>query len=250
MNLEFGILNPDRETVQWDPGSRSVVGMKKRTCGALVLEAERSPDPDPEKARKALLDGIHTLGVEGLPWSGMLRRWRCRMMFLRRTFPDRSWPDLSDETLMSTLDSWLGPAMAGAVRLDDLDEESLKQALFSRCTWKQHRELEQLAPPHLTVPSGNRKALDYSGEIPVLAVKLQEMFGCRNTPTVAGGTVPVLLHLLSPAGRPVQVTRDLESFWQKGYESVKKELKGRYPRHPWPDDPLTATPTAGAKRWT
>ena len=236
------------ETVHWEPESRSVVGMRKRTYGALVLEAERIAAPDAGKTLQAMLEGIRSLGIEALPWNEELRLWCKRVMFLRQVFPDQHWPDLSDPMLLNGLNSWLGPSLQGVSRLSDLHEATLRNALFGFLTWNQHRELEQLAPTHLKVPSGNRKAVDYTGELPVLAVKLQEMFGCKKTPSVAGGEVPVLLHLLSPAGRPVQVTRDLESFWRQGYQSVKKELKGRYPKHPWPEDPLSAAPTAGIKR--
>jgi ATP-dependent helicase HrpB len=236
------------ETVQWDPGSRSVSGLRKKTYGALVLAVEKIAAPEPAKVRKAMLDGIRSLGIESLPWNEELCKWRRRVMFLRRVFPGQRWPELSETILLSRLDSWLGPVLDGVARLGDLDAVTLKNALFGLCSWKQHQVLDQLAPGHLTVPSGNRRELDYAGEIPVLPVKLQEMFGCNKHPSVAGGSVPVLLHLLSPAGRPVQVTRDLESFWRQGYESVKRELKGRYPKHPWPEDPLSAAPTAEVKR--
>ena len=237
-----------KETVRWDAESRSVVGMREKTFGALVLTEERIAAPDPGKTLQAMLEGIRSLGIEALPWNEALRIWRRREMFLRQVFPDQHWPDLSDPELLNSLHSWLGPLLKGVSRLCDLNEAALKNALFGLLTWKQHREMDQLAPSHLTVPSGNRKAVDYSGALPVLAVKLQEMFGCRQTPSVAAGEVRVLLHLLSPAGRPVQVTRDLESFWRQGYESVKRELKGRYPKHPWPEDPLSAAPTAEVKR--
>jgi ATP-dependent helicase HrpB len=144
--------------------------------------------------------------------------------------------------------AWLGKNLDGITRRNHLTRVDVTAALLDRLDWKQRRELDRLAPTHIEVPTGRSVPIDYSGESPVLAVKLQEMFGARTTPTVADGRVPILIHLLSPAGRPVQVTQDLEGFWRNGYASVRAELRGRYPKHPWPDDPLTATPTKGAKR--
>jgi ATP-dependent helicase HrpB len=160
----------------------------------------------------------------------------------------QDWPDVRDETLLATLDDWLSPWLQGMTRLSQLRRLDLRAALLAQLSWPQQRRLDELAPATLTVPSGSRVRLDYRQETPVLAVRLQEMFGLTDTPCVAGGRVPVLLHLLSPARRPVQITRDLAAFWQGGYHEVKKELKGRYPKHHWPDDPLQAPPTAGAKR--
>ncbi len=160
-----------------------------------------------------------------------------------------AWPDLSDKRLMATLDDWLGPYIAGMTTLERVQRLDLTQPLHALLTWDQQRDLDRLAPAHLAVPSGSMIRLDYdTPDAPILAVRLQEMFGCQHTPLVANGTVPVTLHLLSPAKRPVQVTRDLASFWAKGYQDVRKELRGRYPKHHWPEDPLTAPPTAKTKR--
>jgi ATP-dependent helicase HrpB len=150
---------------------------------------------------------------------------------------------------MATLDDWLGPYIAGMTTLERVQRLDLTQPLHALLTWDQQRDLDRLAPAHLAVPSGSMIRLDYdTPDAPILAVRLQEMFGCQHTPLVANGTVPVTLHLLSPAKRPVQVTRDLASFWAKGYQDVRKELRGRYPKHHWPEDPLTAPPTAKTKR--
>jgi ATP-dependent helicase HrpB len=167
---------------------------------------------------------------------------------LRRLDKDRQpWPDVSDEGLVGQLTQWLAPYLNGITRLRDLARIELKKALGNFLSYQQCRLLDELAPTHLTVPSGSRIPVDYSGDTPVLAVRLQEMFGLAQTPAVAGGRQPLLVHLLSPAGRPVQITSDLAGFWQTGYPEVKKELKGRYPKHYWPDDPLRAKATARVK---
>ena len=185
-----------------------------------------------------------------LAWTPELRQWQARVQFLRRTDgPGSPWPDLSDEHLLQTLDQWLGPYLQGITTLDRVKRMPLDQPLHALLSWDLQRQLDRLAPTHLAVPSGSNIRVDYeSAEIPVLAVRLQELFGCQDTPRVAGGKIPVMLHLLSPAKRPVQVTKDLASFWANAYQDVRKELRGRYPKHPWPDNPLTAPPTAKAKR--
>ena len=155
---------------------------------------------------------------------------------------------MSDEALLADPLGWLGGRLGGMTRRAHLARLDLHAALLDRLDWQQRRDLDRLAPTHLPVPSGRQVELDYTGEAPVLAVKLQELFGQRSTPSVAEGRVPVVVHLLSPAGRPVQVTRDLEGFWKTGYPAVRGELRGRYPRHPWPDDPLTAPPQRGTKK--
>ena len=178
------------------------------------------------------------LRQRGLSWTDEQQAWRQRVAFLREL--DQSWPDLSDGALAGSLDDWLAPFVDGAARRIDFAE-----ALKALVPWEQQRQLDRLAPTHVEVPSGSRVPVDYGNPAePTLSVCLQEMFGLTETPRVGGGKVPVLIHLLSPARRPVQVTRDLASFWATGYRSVKAELKGRYPRHYWPDDPLVAEPTA------
>jgi ATP-dependent helicase HrpB len=186
--------------------------------------------------------------MDALPWTRALCTWRNRVATLRRIQAgEEQWPDLSDTALAADLEHWLEPYVIGMRRLKDLARLDLQGALTSRLTWRQQRLMDQLAPTHWTVPSGSRRPIDYSGEAPVLAVRLQEMFGATRTPAIADGRLPLQLHLLSPAGRPVQVTQDLAGFWRSGYPEVKKELMGRYPKHYWPDDPLGATPTARAK---
>jgi ATP-dependent helicase HrpB len=222
----------DEELVEWRDGS--VLARRRRRFGALLLEDKPLAKPDPEKVKAAMLAGLRQ---RGLPWTDELRAWRQRIAFLRRT--DESWPDLSDDALRASLDEWLAPFVDGAARRIDF-----AAALKALVPWDRQRQVDSLAPTHIEVPSGSRIPIDYSNPAePTLSVRLQEMFGLTDTPRI-GGRVPVLIHLLSPARRPVQVTRDLASFWASGYKAVKAELKGRYPRHYWPDDPLVAEPTA------
>ena len=172
------------------------------------------------------------------------------MQFLRRMDgPNSIWPDLSDETLLRTLDEWLAPYVDGITTLERVQRLDLVQPLHALLTWEQQRDLDRLAPAHLIVPSGSKIRIEYdTPDLPVLAVRLQEMFGCKETPRILDGKVPVMLHLLSPAKRPVQVTKDLASFWANAYQEVRKELRGRYPKHHWPDNPLAALPTAKTKK--
>jgi ATP-dependent helicase HrpB len=190
-----------------------------------------------------MLDGIRATGLQSLPWTRELEQWRARVAFVRAQDPAGDWPDLSDATLLETAGTWLAPWLDGITRREQLARLDLRGAVHGLLDWNARQRLDRLAPTHLTVPSGSRIALDYSGGVPTLAVRLQEVFGLDESPRVADGRVPVTLELLSPARRPVQVTRDLESFWSRGYQEVRKELKGRYPKHYWPEDPRVATPT-------
>jgi ATP-dependent helicase HrpB len=235
-------------SIAWSSQQLAVLAERTLRLGALTLRSEPLEEPDPEKVRAALIEGIRQQGCKCLPWNPMLRQWQSRVCLMRRLFPqDSEWPDASDPTLIATLEDWLGPYLYGMSRLKDLERSKLKEALTALLTYPQRKRLNALAPTHLKVPSGSRIPIDYTNEPPVLAVRLQEVFGTTQTPAIAGGRYPLLLHLLSPAGRPVQVTRDLAGFWQTGYTQVKKELKGRYPKHFWPDDPLKALPTARCK---
>ena len=236
------------EEVAWDARTEAVAARRLRRLGALVLE-ERRLDAAPEAVAAAMLDGVRALGLARLPWTDDLRQLQHRAALLRRLDGEGSAiPDLSDAALMAGLDDWLGPFLGGVGRAAQLARVDLKAALDARLGWENVRRLDAEAPTHLTVPAGARHALDYASGEPVLAVRLQEMFGLAATPSIARGRVPVTLHLLSPARRPVQVTRDLAGFWKGSYADVKKDLKGRYPKHRWPDDPLAATPTTRAKR--
>ncbi len=231
------------EIVQWSPRDGAVLARRRRRLGALVLEDKPVARPDAGKLRVAMLDGIRQLGLRALPWTDALAKWRERLAFLRTQ--DESWPDLSDAALLATLETWLAPFLDGVSRRDHLARIDLASALRALVPWDRQRDLDRLAPPHIEVPSGSHVPVDYGNPAePTLSVRIQEMFGLSDTPRIAGGKMPLTVHLLSPARRPVQVTRDLASFWANGYKSVKAELKGRYPRHYWPDDPLVAEPTA------
>ena len=236
-----------RETeVRWDAESRAVRARERLRIGAVTLREMPAPDPDPDAVAEALLAGVRESGLELLPWTRETRQFCLRAQFMRRFDP--AWPDFSDEALLATLPEWLGPHTAGMRSAADLHRLDLRAALAFRLTWEQRRRLDEWAPTHLAVPSGSRLSVDYSDpEGPVLAVRLQELFGLAETPRIAGGRVPVTLHLLSPAMRPVQVTRDLASFWRTTYAGVRKELKGRYPKHDWPEDPLAAAPSRGPR---
>jgi len=243
---------PDRffegDIVRWDAGARALVSRRERRFDRITLESRPAGRPDPALAAQALSDAVGELGLESLPWTEGLRQWRERVRCLRDWLPELGLPDLSDDALLATRDQWLRPAFNGKTRLDALSEDELGEALKSGMDWALRQKLDQLAPRRITVPSGQDRAVSYQhGQPPVLAVKLQELFGLADTPRVADGRVPVLLHLLSPGGKPLQVTQDLRSFWANTYPEVKKEMKGRYPRHPWPDDPWTATATHRAK---
>ena len=237
----------EEEVVAWDSESRSVLARRRERLGAIVLREWRVVEPDPGKVAEALLEGVRKEGWHVLPWNDGARKLRERITFVRRLDP--GWPDVSDAALAGTLELWLGPRIHGMTRMTDLQRIDFTGAVLDLLTWEQRASLERLAPSHLTVPSGSRLPLDYGDpDRPVLAVRLQELFGLADTPRVGGGAVPVTLHLLSPAGRPVQVTRDLAGFWRTTYFDVRKDLKGRYPKHHWPDDPLAAEPTRRAKR--
>jgi ATP-dependent helicase HrpB len=234
--------------VDWDAARETVRAQRQLTLGKLCLKTEPLTAVDAQSRKEALLKGIRLAGLDCLPWTKRLRRWQARVLFLRRVMADYDpWPDVSDAALLETLEAWLGPFVDGYSRLKDLRQLDLTGALRAHLSWSQQQRLDALAPTHLVVPSGSRRPIDYHGETPLLAVRIQEMFGARATPVIAEGRQALLLHLLSPAGRPAQITRDLAGFWQNSYADVKKELQGRYPKHYWPDDPLNAAPTARAR---
>lgn len=229
--------------LRWNNERGAVEAFDERRFGAIVIE-RRSVAVNTADALPALLAAVRGRGIDALPWSEPGRRLRSRMQALRRWMPQLGLADVSDEALLDNLDYWLAPCLHGKHRLDALSATELSHALTALMDHKQRCALDAHAPEALRVPSGQHRQLDYEqGETPVLAVKLQELFGLADTPRVGDGRIPVTLHLLSPAGRPIQVTQDLKGFWERTYPEVRKELKGRYPRHPWPDDPWTATPT-------
>jgi ATP-dependent helicase HrpB len=234
-------------SIYWDAESKSVRGRMRKKLGTLLLEETPLSRPPAELVLGALLEGIRAEGLELLPWSRAVRQYQERVVFLRQH--NASWPDLSDEGLFRTLEQWLTVFVQGMKSRSDLQMLNLKDILESMLTWEQRRELEISAPTHWTVPSGSRVPIDYSDPgAPSLAVRLQELFGLPETPRIAGGRVPITLHILSPSQRPVQVTRDLASFWSNAYFEVRKDLKGRYPKHYWPDNPLEAEATRRTKK--
>ena len=238
------------DAVVWDDTTQMVRATRQRRLGQLILSEHGLSKPDPSAISTALLQGIRQAGIDKLAWTLELRQWRARVVFLRRIEGQESrWPDLSDEALLRTLEDWLAPHLSGLTTLDRVTRLDLTQPLHALLSWEQHRQLERWAPTHLTVPSGSNVRVEYeASDLPILAVRLQEMFGCKDTPRLVDGKIPVMLHLLSPAKRPVQITKDLASFWTNAYQDVRKELRGRYPKHHWPEDPLTAPPTAKTKR--
>jgi len=235
------------DRVRWDRREQAVSQSSQRLLGALILAERRLTAVDPASIVSAMIEGVRDMGLACLPWDKQTQAWRERVRLLSTMLTDDRWPDVSDAGLTARLEDWLAPFLAGVSRKSHLETVDLRQALDGMLDWKQRQRLDELAPTHVAVPTGNRIALDYSGDKPVLAVRLQEMFGCADTPRVAGGKRPVLLHLLSPARRPLQVTDDLAGFWANTYHAVKAEMKGQYPRHWWPDDPMQAEPTARAK---
>lgn len=240
-----------QDRVFWDNHTHRIAAQRERRFDRIVLDTRPIAQPDAARFADALVDAVRQLGLDALPWTEALRQWRERVRCLRDWLTENeaaSLPDLSDAHLLQTLDAWLKPALSGKRRLDALSEAELADALKSLADWPTRQNIDQLAPTRIPVPSGLERAITYRhGEAPVLAVKLQELFGLADTPRIAAGRVPLTLHLLSPGGRPLQVTQDLKGFWERTYPEVKKEMKGRYPKHPWPDDPWTATATHRAK---
>ena len=228
------------EDVTFDAERRRVVGEQRRLLGALVL-ARRPCEPAAEAALDCLLAGLRRHGIDLLPWTDGLRALRARLAFLHRMAPE-DWPPVDDASLTAELEAWLGPWLAGVQSLDRLRHESLGEALRARAGAARMAELDRLAPASWKSPLGRPIAIDYDQDPPVLACRLQELLGELRQPSVMAGRVPLSLQLLSPAGRPIQVTRDLPGFWRGSYAAVRKELRGRYPKHPWPEDPATASP--------
>jgi ATP-dependent helicase HrpB len=235
------------QIVEWDAEAQRVLARQRERLGALVLRDAEARDVDPSAVRSALLAAVARRGVAQLPWTDGATRLRQRIAFIRTIDP--GWPDVSDEALAGTLDRWLGPSIVEVRRMDDIARVDLETALLGMLNWEQRRALDRLAPTHVEVPSGSRIAIDYADpSSPVLAVRIQEVFGLTETPRIGGGRVALTIHLLSPAYRPVQVTKDLAGFWRTSYFDVRKDLRGRYPKHEWPENPLEATPTRRTKR--
>lgn len=249
LTRDFASHIESRERIEWNSREQAVVAQRERWLGAIALEVRRIDQPDSERVVTALLQGIRELGLGALPWTREARALQARITFARAgdTRAAKPWPAVDEPSLLETLETWLTPWLNGMTRRDHWSRLDLHGAFLALLDWDQQQRLAELAPTHLTVPSGSRIPIDYSMDSPTVSVRLQEVFGMHETPSIGGGRIPLTLQLLSPAHRPVQVTRDLASFWARGYADVKRELKGRYPRHYWPDDPLTAEATARAK---
>ena len=243
----FGDRTATDRVLEWNARAERVDAVEREKIGAIPLRERPLRDPDPEEVLACLCRGVRAAGIGRLGWTDAARALQARAAFARRHAPDEGVPDLSDDALAAELESWLGPRLYGMQTLAQAAGADLHAALLDRLGPAAARRLDELAPTHLTVATGSRIRIDYAGDEPTASVRLQECFGMSTTPRIAGGRVPVRLQLLSPAHRPVQVTSDLLSFWREGYPLVRKELRGRYPRHVWPEDPATAPATRRAK---
>jgi ATP-dependent helicase HrpB len=248
IEARFGDRIEQRNEVTVDPATLSLRGRKAKKLGAIILSEQIAPvEPSPETAAM-LARATATAGLDRLPWSKHLAQWRDRVMFLRKSEGDE-WPDLSDAALTQSAQDWLAPLFADKTALRDIGADDLSNAIMELLPWNMRRKLDAEAPMHFEAPTGTNVPIDYEAEAgPTIAIRVQELFGLSRHPAIAGGRVPLVIELLSPAHRPVQVTRDLPGFWSGSYSAVKAEMRGRYPRHPWPDDPANAPPTRRAKR--
>uniref|UniRef100_UPI0028A7FE8B ATP-dependent helicase C-terminal domain-containing protein n=1 Tax=Pseudomonas sp. TaxID=306 RepID=UPI0028A7FE8B len=237
------------DELEWDEREGVLRAERQRKVGELVLASKPLRDLDTTTRVQALVNYVRRKGLELLPWNPELRQWQARVALLRSLEPEeaRTWPDLSDAALLATLEHWLAPYLERVSRLSHFGQLDLSSILRNLLPWPLPQQLDAQAPQTLPVPSGSNIRIDYSEQPPVLAVRLQELFGLPDTPRIANGRQVLKLHLLSPARRPVQVTQDLANFWRTTYAEVKKDLKGRYPKHYWPDDPLVAEATARVK---
>jgi ATP-dependent helicase HrpB len=238
----------ESDIVRWDARQGVVVANRQRKLDALLLDDRALPTSDPEAIAEAMTAGVREMGLAALPWSDASQTLRSRVRFLRRVFPDNGWPDLGDDALLATLSEWLTPYLAGMTRRSHLERLDMFAIIQSLIPQELKRRLDRLAPRHVTIPSGADITIDYEGDgDPVLRARLQEMFGLAETPRIADGKAALRVELLSPARRPLAVTQDLKSFWANAYPQVRSEMRGRYPKHPWPEDPLN-TPAVKPNR--
>jgi ATP-dependent helicase HrpB len=232
-------------SVEFDPATGGVRTHRGRRLGAILLSGGQDSSPDPEEIARALVEGVRAHGLDRLPWSEGALALRRRAAFARRHDP--SLADLSDEALLSSLDEWLPLLASGKRRLSDIDPGALAGMLDAMLGWEGRQRLERLAPASFTTPAGTSHAIDYEAEAgPTVTCRVQALYGLAEHPQVGG--IPLVLSLTSPAGRPIQTTRDLPGFWKGSWAAVAKEMRGRYPRHPWPDDPAAADPTLRTKK--
>ncbi len=237
----------EKVIVEWDEQAQKLLAEQQRCIGQLTLSRKRLESVSAEQRAEALLGLVRKRGLDLLKWSKDTQQWRNRIELLRGMDEKTDWPDVSDQGLLNSLEKWLLPYLDKVTTLKHFKQLDTEAMLALLLPWPLPRELNEQAPLRIKVPSGSNVQIDYSQSPPVLAVKLQEMFGCEHTPSVAGGRVKLLIHLLSPAQKPLQITQDLSGFWRGSYQDVKKEMKGRYPKHPWPDDPLVALATKRVK---
>ena len=240
-------LIEEKDTLHWDEQTDRFNAEHIRTIGKLVIHRQRIEKIPVEARRDALIELLKKRGLNLLPWNRSIRQWQSRVMLLNKLGLEL-WPDVSDQYLLATIETWLAPFLDPISKLSDFQRLDLQSILSGLLPWPLPKRLDELAPSTMKVPSGSNIKIDYTQSPPVLSVKLQEMFGCLDTPTIANGKIKLMLHLLSPAQRPLQVTQDLAGFWKSSYSEVKKEMKGRYPKHPWPDSPEQALPTKYTKR--
>ncbi len=239
-----------RDSLEWNDEQGTLRAQRRWQVGQLVLKTQSLSKPSEEELHQAMLNGIREKGLSVLNWTPEAEQLRLRLHCAARFLPEHPWPDVSDEALLASLDVWLLPELRGVHSLRALKNINLAQALRHLLDWQQRQRLDSALPGHYTVPTGSRIAIRYHEENPpALAVRIQEMFGEAETPVIAEGRVPLTLELLSPAQRPLQITRDLSAFWRGAWKEVQKEMKGRYPKHVWPDDPANALPTRRTKKY-
>ncbi|QLW76131.1 ATP-dependent helicase HrpB [Citrobacter freundii] len=239
------------DTIEWDENQGTLKALRRTQVGQLTLKVQPLAKPSEEELHQAMLNGIRDKGLSVLNWTPEAEQFRLRLQCATKWLPEYDWPAMDDASLLATLESWLLPHMSGVHALRALKAVNVGQALRGLLDWSMLQRLDSELPTHYTVPTGSRIAIRYHEDNPpALAVRMQEMFGEANTPTLAQGRVPLVLELLSPAQRPLQITRDLSAFWQGAYREVQKEMKGRYPKHVWPDDPANTAPTRRTKKYS
>ncbi|MFI4997577.1 MAG: ATP-dependent helicase C-terminal domain-containing protein, partial [Hyphomicrobiales bacterium] len=235
-----------RDSVAFDRAARAVRRRRRRLLGAILLDDAPLPVEADDEAALALARGAKALGIDKLPWGKDLRRWQGRVMFLRKALGG-AWPDLSDGALAGSVAEWLAPRLLGKTSLDEIGPDDMRLALEGLLPFDLRRRLETEAPAHFDAPSGSRLPIDYTEEGASLSIRVQELFGLHEHPRLAGGRQALVLNLLSPAHRPIQITADLPGFWRGSWKEVRSELRGRYPKHPWPEDPFSAPASSRAK---
>lgn len=239
------------DTVEWDEAQGTLKAFRRSQIGRLTLSVRTLAKPSEEELHQAILNGLRDKGLGALNWTPEAEQYRLRLQCAARWLPQFAWPSVSDEALLASLEAWLLPQMAGVHSLRALKALDVKAALQNLLEWSLRQRLDSELPTHYTVPTGSRIAIRYHEDNPpALAVRMQEMFGEAITPAIAEGRIPLVLELLSPAHRPLQITRDLGAFWAGSYREVQKEMKGRYPKHVWPDDPANTAPTRRTKKYS